>query len=125
MLKEDFSIHSNVRRILVRSNIDSTKINFGTVRGVVYFRGFFQVSHVYVYNDDELNRYLKGQDFIRKTLISLEKKVRELPGVKDVVFQLLNWNKEKGQWKPLEAKKKVEKYAQKNESDESTNPERD
>src|SRR3989304_8510103 len=101
MLKEDFSIHSNVRRILVRSNIDSTKINFGTVRGVVYFRGFFQVSHVYVYNDDELNRYLKGQDFIRKTLISLEKKVRELPGVKDVVFQLLNWNKEKGQWKPL------------------------
>jgi hypothetical protein len=112
MLKEDFFIHSTVRRILARSNIDSTKIEFGTVRGVVYFRGFFQVTRVYVLDDDDLKRYLKSQDFIRKTLASFEKKVRELSGVKDVVFQLTNWNKEKGQWKPFESKKKVEKNGQ-------------
>jgi len=119
MLKEDFFIHSSVRRILVRSNIDSTKIEFGTVRGVVYFRGLFQLTRVYVYDDDELNRYLKSQDFIRKTLTSFEKKVRELPGVKDVVFQLVNWNKEKGQWRPMESKKKVQGYGQEDDSNVS------
>jgi hypothetical protein len=87
------------------------------VRGVVYFRGLFQLTRVYVYDDDELNRYVKSQDFIRKTLTSFEKKVRELPGVKDVVFQLLNWNKEKGQWKAAEIRKKVEKYGQQEGSD--------
>jgi len=43
MLKEDFVIQSQVRRILVRTNVDYSKISFGTVRGVVYFRGFFCV----------------------------------------------------------------------------------
>ncbi len=110
MLKEDFFIQSNVRRILARSNIDSEKIDLGTVRGVVYFRGLYQVSRVYVHDDDDLNRYLRSQDFIKKTLVSLEKKVRELPGVRDVVFQFANWGKERGQWKPLESKEKAEKH---------------
>ncbi len=112
MLKEDFFIHSNVRRILARSNVDSEKIDLGTVRGVVYFRGFFQVTRVYVFDDDELNRYLKSQDFIKKTLVSLERKVRELPGVRDVVFQFVNWSKERGQWKHAESKEKAEKHGQ-------------
>jgi len=34
MIKEDFVIQSEVRRVLIRSNIDYAKIDFGTVRGV-------------------------------------------------------------------------------------------
>ncbi len=109
MLKEDFVIQSNVRRILVRSNVDHTKIDFGTVRGVVYFRGIFRVTRVYTYGDDEkTSRDFKVHDFTVKSLVSLEKKVKNLPGVSDVIFQFLNWRKERGLWTSVETKKKKE-----------------
>ncbi len=94
MLREDFVIQTNVRRILIRSNIDYSEITFGTVRGVVYIQGVFKVGSS---KDTE--------DIIGKTLRSLEMKIRSIPGVVDVKFQLLNWKKEKGQWMPT---KKVE-----------------
>jgi hypothetical protein len=34
--------------------------------------------------------------------------VRSIPGVSDVIFQLLNWRKERGQWVPIEMKKEEE-----------------
>ncbi len=94
MLREDLVIQTNVRRILIRSNIDYSEITFGTVRGVVYIQGVFKVGSS---KDTE--------DIIGKTLRSLEMKIRSIPGVVDVKFQLLNWKKEKGQWMPT---KKVE-----------------
>jgi hypothetical protein len=33
-----------------------------------------------------------------RTLRSLEMKIKGIPGVVDVKFQLLNWKKDKGQW---------------------------
>ena len=39
MLNQNFVIQSNVRRLLVRSSIDYTRIDIGTVRGVVYLGG--------------------------------------------------------------------------------------
>jgi hypothetical protein len=47
----------------------------------------------------------------------LENKVRNIPGVSDVIFQLLNWRKERGQWVPIEMKKKEEGDENKTESD--------
>jgi hypothetical protein len=38
----------------------------------------------------------------------LKRKVRNIPGVSDVVFQFINWRKERGQWVPVEPKKKEE-----------------
>jgi hypothetical protein len=93
MLKEDFVIQSNIRRILVRSNIDYSKITFGTVKGIVYIQGMFDVSRFYT--DGTVGSV---QEFLRKTLVSLEKKIRSIPGVTDVNFQFINWKKEKGQW---------------------------
>lgn len=93
MLREDFVIQSEIRRILVRSNVDYSKISFGTVRGVVYLRGTFELSRLYV---NESSEGIK--EFTKKNLVSLEKKIRSIPGVIDVNFQLVNWKKEKGQW---------------------------
>ena len=103
MLKEDFVIQSNIRRMLIRSNIDYSRMDFGTVKGVVYIRGFFQISRVYTDGDEE-----EEKEFTVRTLYSFEKKIRSLPGVTDVIFQFLNWRKEKGQWVPIEGKKKEE-----------------
>jgi hypothetical protein len=77
------------------------------VRGVVYFRGLFKLGRIYIYGGDEKILYLKSEDYIRKTLYSLEKKVRSIPGVRDVIFQFLNWKKEGGQWVPVREKRRV------------------
>ena len=95
MLKEDFTIQSNIRRLLVRSNIDYSQIMFGTVKGLVYLRGVFKMARYYS-GEGEDNVEL----FTAKTLVSLEKKIRAIPGVVDVTFQLTNWKKDKGQWIP-------------------------
>jgi hypothetical protein len=107
MLKEDFVIQSQIRRILVRSNVDYSKMNFGTVKGVVYLRGVYQLSRVYVQNEDEKkDEESKIREFTIKTLSSLETKIRSVPGVSEIIFQFLNWKKERGHWIPIEAKKK-------------------
>jgi hypothetical protein len=104
MKEEDFVIQSEVRRMLIRTNIDYTKLDFGTVRGVVYLRGLFKLSRIYTDGDEE-----EVKEFTAKTLFSFEKKIRSIPGVSDVVFQFINWRKEKGKWIPIEVKKKEEK----------------
>ncbi len=112
MLKEDFVIQSNIRRMLIRTSVDYAKMDFGTVKGVVYVRGFFQISQAPPDGDED-----KAKDLTIKTLYSLEKKVRNIPGVSDVIFQLVNWRKERGQWVPIEMKKKEEDDENKTKSD--------
>jgi len=116
MLKEDFVIQSNIRRILIRTSINYSRMDFGTVKGVVYIRGIFQISLSFKDGEEE-----KMKNMTVNTLYSLEKKLRGIPGVSDVIFQLLNWRKERGQWVPIELKevegeKKEEEDANKMES---------
>jgi hypothetical protein len=101
MLKEDFVIQSNVRRMLIRTDIDCSKIDFGTVKGVVYIRGVFQISNPPVDGDEG-----KTEEFTIHTLYSLEKKVKSIPGGIDVNFQFFNWRKERGNWVPLPVRRK-------------------
>lgn len=112
MLKEDFVIQSNLRRILIRTNINYSRMDFGTVKGVVYIRGIFQTALSSKDGEEE-----KIKNMTINTLYSLEKKVRSIPGVNDVIFQLLNWRKERGQWVPIEVKKVEEE--KKEEVDEN------
>jgi hypothetical protein len=95
MLKEDFVIQSNVRQILIRSNIDYSRITFGTVKGVVYLRGIFRPPHHHTDGSIE-----SAADFTIKSLQSLEKKIKGIPGVIDIEFELANWTKTGGQWIP-------------------------
>jgi hypothetical protein len=103
MLKEDFVIQSNIRRLLVSYNIDRNKIDIGTIRGVVYVRGFFKLT----YNTPE-SEGEKLQGFTLKTLTTFEKRIRSLPGVSDIIFQLVDWKKEKKEWVRVEAKEEKE-----------------
>lgn len=99
MLKEDFVIQSNVRRVLIRGNVDYSEITFGTVRGVVYLRGSFKLARFYTAASAE-----NTLEFKMKNLQSLEKKIKSIPGVVDIVFELINWEKVKGQWVPKDLK---------------------
>jgi len=91
MLREDFVIQTNIRRILIRSNIDYSDITFGTVRGVVYVQGTFKVSGIDLTSKD-------SEEVMARTLRSLELKIRSIPGIVDVKIQFHNWKREKGQW---------------------------
>jgi hypothetical protein len=44
-----------------------------------------------------------------KTLYTLERRVKGVPGVQDVVFQFSNWKKEKGQWLPAKEAERKER----------------
>jgi hypothetical protein len=109
MKKEDFVIQSEVRRMLIRSSIDYSKIDYGTVKGVVYFRGFFRLSMA-MDSHEEVKRTITV-----KTLFSFEKKIRNIPGVSDVVFQFTNWQKEKGQWNSIKSMRIEAKKEEKGE----------
>ena len=119
MLNQDFIIQSNVRRILVRSSIDYTRIDLGTVRGVVYFNGVFRLAGVTPEGREKRDQELTYRDIpalikrqhetVARTLYTLEKRVKGVPGVLDVVFQFSNWRKEKGQWVPVKEKEKKKK----------------
>jgi hypothetical protein len=98
MLREDFVIQTNIRRILIRSNVDYSDLTFGTVRGVVYIQGTVKVSGT---SSDANSK--DTEDIVSKTLRSFELKIRSIPGVVDVRFQFLNWKKERGQWVPTKA----------------------
>jgi len=111
MLEEDFVIQSNIRRMLIRTSIDYSRMDFGTVKGVVYIRGIFRISRLYTDGDED-----KLKDLTVKTLYSFERKLRSIPGVSDVIFQLLNWRKERGQWVPIEVKKKEDEDENETES---------
>jgi len=99
MLKEDFVIQSTIRRTLIRNNVDYTEITFGTVRGVVYFRGRFKLAQLYTDGTKE-----NALEFTTRSLHSLERKIKSIPGVSDVVFEFFNWEKEKGKWVPKDLK---------------------
>ncbi len=101
MLKEDFVIQSNVRRILIRSGIDYSGITFGTVKGVVYLGGVFKLAGIFTDENDD-----KSHEFIVRNLRALERKIRSIPGVNDVVFEFTNWKRERAQWASQKDEKK-------------------
>jgi hypothetical protein len=107
MLNQDFVIQSNIRRLLVRSSIDYTTIDIGTVRGVVYLGGVFRMHGLnpdrYEARDelttiDVATSVKRQHEMVARTLYTLERRVRGVAGVQDVIFQFSNWKKEKGQW---------------------------
>ena len=118
MLNQDFVIQSNVRRLLVRSSIDYTTIDIGTVRGVVYLGGVFRMNGLnpdrYEAKDevtmkDGSTSVKRQYEMMARTLYTLERRVRGVAGVQDVIFQFSNWKKEKGQWVSVKETERTER----------------
>ncbi len=120
MLKEDFIIQSEIRRVLVRSNVDSSRISFGTVKGVVYFRGLFNVARIYLVGEERSDGPFRIEEFTCKTLSSFEKKIRSIPGVSDITFQFMNWKRERGKWVPVPMKEKGKEGDEEKENSDAT-----
>lgn len=88
----DFRTNTQVRRILVKRWIDTSRVEFGTTNGVVYVKGIIGTPE-----DHRAYKSLGGRSRL-DLLIKIEKEIRRLPDVKDVVFKLVDYQKSGGRW---------------------------
>jgi len=91
---EDYRINAFVRATLVRRWIDTSRVDFGTSNGVVYVRGVLR--RIYGRRQTEEDQDV---DDILSLVRRVEKEIRSIPTVKDVVFKLDNLEKSGGQWR--------------------------
>jgi Mg2+/Co2+ transporter CorC len=92
---EDYRINAFVRSVLVRRWIDTSRVDFGTSNGVVYIRGILRQ----IYGRKYLEEDEEEMDNLLPLVRKVEKDIRTIPGVRDVVFKLDNLEKRGGQWK--------------------------
>ena len=143
MSAQDYRINAEVRRTLVSRWIDVSALQIGTTNGVVYLLGNFEPMV-----EDALQRSGQTQenDPVRRILrlIQLvEKDLRRIRGLRDVVFNLRNARKKGGTWRivgprgeepvaddreiqrALQRRRRVEEQRQEgSENDESEDPTR-
>ncbi|UCF79747.1 MAG: hypothetical protein JSW03_05775 [Candidatus Eiseniibacteriota bacterium] len=91
---EDYRINAFVRSVLVRRWIDTSRVDFGTSNGVVYVRGLLRQT----YGKRQLER-IDEVDELLGLVKRIEKDIRSIPGVRDTVFKLENFEKKGGKWR--------------------------
>jgi len=93
-VSQDFRINAQVRALLVRQNIDLTKVEHGTTNGVIYLRGSLQSNYNGRKDDADDGRLNQ----IRLVHL-IERAFRRIPGVRDVVFKLDRMIKSGTRWR--------------------------
>lgn len=91
----DYRINAQIRVILVRRGIDLSKIEYGVTNSVVYLRGSVRTFAIRQSSDPSRDRLEEIESMVR-----LEKAIRAIPGVKDVIFQMDHLVKVGWRWKP-------------------------
>ena len=91
----DYRINAQIRVILVRRGIDLSKIEYGVTNSVIYVRGAIRTFAIRESGDPSQDRLEEQQAVMR-----LEKALRQIPGVRDVIFQLDHLVKVGWRWKP-------------------------
>jgi hypothetical protein len=95
----DYRINAEVRRFLVSRWVDVSLLQIGTTNGVVYLMGSFEPLV-----EDALQRVGQAQERdpaqrLLRLLLLVEKEMRRLRGVRDVVFNLRNARRKGGIWR--------------------------
>jgi hypothetical protein len=95
---QDYRINAEVRRTMVSRWIDVSALQIGTTNGVVYLLGTFEPLV-----EDALQRAGQTQENdptrrIQRLIQVVEKDLRRIQGVRDLVFNLRNARKRGGVW---------------------------
>jgi hypothetical protein len=98
---QDYRINAEVRRTLVSRWIDVSALQIGTTNGVVYLLGTFEPLV-----EDALQRAGQTQENdptrrIQRLIQLVEKDLRRIRGLRDVVFNLRNARKKGGTWRVI------------------------
>ena len=88
MAQQDFRINAVVQNILQRRRVNTGQLEFGTTNGVVYVRGSL-LADAFPTRDDPT-----GPGLLRQ----IERDIRTVPGVRDVVLGVTGWQKAGQTW---------------------------
>jgi hypothetical protein len=88
----DYRINAEVRRLLTSRWVDVSRLQIGTTNGVVYLMGHLDS----VIGDPERDEIASERPMRLAMLV--EKELRRMPMVRDVVFKLENVRKRSGKW---------------------------
>ncbi len=99
MSAQDYRINAEVRRYLVSRWVDVSRLQIGTTNGVIYILGHFETTM-----EDprrRLDASVEGGAIERLLLLArhLERDVRRLRDVRDVIFKFDNIAKRGGKWR--------------------------
>ena len=93
MRAEDFRINEQVRRVLARHWIDTSKLDYSTIDHVVYLRGMFgQVKTV-----KRVGEGIDAMEIIR-LIVQIEREINRIPSVGGILWKLKNYKKDGGKW---------------------------
>lgn len=88
MAQQDFRINAAVQSILNRRRANTGALNFGTTNGVVYVRGSLLA------DSRTALEQATGPGLLRE----IERDIRTVPGVRDVVLGVDGWQKAGQTW---------------------------
>ncbi len=94
MAFDDYRLNAQVRQVLVRKGIELSKLEHGVTNSVIYIRGT-----VCSYLDRDTDDPYQARQNQATLVTRLEKMLRRLSGVRDIVFQLDNMTKVGRRWK--------------------------
>lgn len=95
----DYKINAAVRRLFVSRWVDVSRLQIGTTNGVVYVMG-----HLETTMEDPGRRWEEVQsrssgERILRLAMTLDRSLRRLPDVRDVIFKLDNATRRGGRWR--------------------------
>jgi hypothetical protein len=93
---EDFRINATVRTTLVRFWVDTSKLDHGAINGVIYLRGRLVREISRSSNSENENE----EESLMLLARRLERELKNIRGVRDVVYNLENLIKARGRWMP-------------------------
>jgi hypothetical protein len=88
----DYRINAEVRRLLTSRWVDVSRLQIGTTNGVVYLMGHLDS----VIGDPESDE--NGAERALRLAALVDKELRRLPMVRDIVYKLENVRKRAGKW---------------------------
>lgn len=95
---QDYRINAEARRLLTSRWIDVSLLQVGTTNGVIYILGRLDTTMEDPHKREERRR-VAAADRLVTLVASLEKDLRRLRDVRDVVLKLDNVTKRGGRWR--------------------------
>jgi len=95
---DDWSINVKVEAELVKAWIDTRKIDFSTINGIVHLRGTIDFQLDVFVNPDAPDYHTKRMEIEAAKLKRVESHIKRIGGVRGVRMELTNWVKMGDRW---------------------------
>ena len=98
MSAHDYKVNAEVRRFLVSHWVDVSRLQIGTTNGIVYLIGYLDTQADDPTRRTDEVRATSTEDRALRTAQMLDKQLRRLPDVRDVIFKLENVHRKGRVW---------------------------